>query len=282
MNPPYDKAVSREQLVTDLRALGVRSGGVVMVHTSLSQLGWVIGGAETVARALFEVAGPDGTLMAYIGWEDEPPQPDDEVPEATRAMIEAHHPPYDPLVARARKDHGRLPELLRTWPGAVHSGHPEAGIVAIGRRAGEIAHPHPFDYGYGANSPYARLIELGGQVLMLGAPLDTATLIHHAETVADVPNKRLVSLAYPIHNDFGQREWQSMVDVDTSDGCLPYETVIDEPYVEYLAGQALLSGAGTHGVAGYGIAHCFEANLLSAYAIQWIEAHFGNRVEAPA
>ncbi len=282
MNPPYDKAVSREQLATDLRALGVRNGGVVMVHSSLSQLGWVIGGAETVARALFDVLGPEGTLMAYIGWEDEPPQPDDDVPDAIRAMIVEHHPPYDPLAARARKDHGRLPELLRTWPGAVHSGHPEAGVVAIGRRAGEIAHPHPFDFGYGEQSPYARLAALGGQVLMLGAPLDTTTLIHHAETIADVPGKRLVSLAYPIYDDFGQRAWQTMTDVDTSDGCLPYETVIDEPYVEYLAGQALLAGCGVRGVAGYGIAHCFEVNALLPFAVEWIETNFGDGVEASA
>jgi aminoglycoside 3-N-acetyltransferase len=258
----------------------VRSGGIVMVHTSLSQLGWVIGGAETAARALFEVLGPDGTLMAYIGWEDEPPMADDSVPDHVRALIRDHYPPYDPLVARARKDHGRLPELLRTWPGAVHSGHPEAGVVAIGRRAGEIAHPHPFDEGYGANTPYSRLVALHGQVLLLGAPLDTTTLIHHAETIADVPNKKRVTYDYPIYDDFGQREWRAFHDIDTSVGCLPYETVIAEPYVEYLANQAYVAGAGTRGVAGYGVAYCFEAEPLVRFAVEWIERHFGDEAGA--
>lgn len=261
----------------DLRALGVRGGGIIMVHSSLSQLGWVIGGAETVARALFEIIGADGTLMAYIGWEDEPPMAEDPVPDSVRALIREHFPPYDPLVARARKDHGRLPELLRTWPGAVHSGHPESGIVAIGRRAGEIAHPHPFDEGYGANSPYSRLVALNGQVLMLGAPLDTTTLIHHAETIANAPGKKRVAYDYPIYNDFGQREWRTFHDIDTSQGCLPYETVTPEPYVEHIAGRALLAGAGTRGVAGYGTAYCFEAEPLARFAVDWIERNFGNQ-----
>lgn len=275
---PYDKAVTRDQLINDLRALGVHSGGIVMVHSSLSLLGWIIGGAETVARALFEVIGPDGTLMAYIGWEDEPPMAEDPVPDHVRRLIHDHHPPYDPLVARARKDHGRLPELLRTWPGAVHSGHPESGIVAIGKRAGEIAHPHPFDEGFGANSPYARLVALRGQVLMLGAPLDTTTLIHHAETIANVPNKKRVSYDYPIYNDFGQREWRTFHDIETSTGCLPYETVTPEPYVEYMATQALNAGYGQRGVVGYGTAVCFEAEPLVQHAVAWIEQNFGDEV----
>ena len=49
---------------------------------------------------------------------------------------------------------------------------------------------HPDDDGYGARSPFARLVEADGQVLMLGAPLDTVTLLHHAEAVARGADKR--------------------------------------------------------------------------------------------
>jgi hypothetical protein len=31
---------------------------------------WRGRGAETVVRALLEALGPDGTLMAYTGWQD--------------------------------------------------------------------------------------------------------------------------------------------------------------------------------------------------------------------
>ena len=47
----YDKPVTRSAIARDLRALGVQSGGIVMVHTSMSAIGWVIGGAESVMDA---------------------------------------------------------------------------------------------------------------------------------------------------------------------------------------------------------------------------------------
>ena len=59
--------VVRSQLARDLRALGVREGAVVMAHCRLSALGRVVGGAETVVRALLDAVGPAGTLVAYTG-----------------------------------------------------------------------------------------------------------------------------------------------------------------------------------------------------------------------
>ncbi len=52
---------------------------------------------------------------------------------------------------------------------------------------------HPLQFGYGPGSPVATLCSLGGKVLMLGAPLDTMTLLHHAEHLATLPAKRVIS-----------------------------------------------------------------------------------------
>ena len=52
-----------ESLQTDLRALGVRPGMVVLVHSSLSAMGWVCGGSVAVVIALQEVLGSTGTLV---------------------------------------------------------------------------------------------------------------------------------------------------------------------------------------------------------------------------
>jgi len=59
------RPVTRSDLARDLRGLGVRAGGVLMVHTRMSAIGWVVGGAQTVVTALLDVLGPAGTLMAY-------------------------------------------------------------------------------------------------------------------------------------------------------------------------------------------------------------------------
>ena len=268
--------VTRSGLADDFGKLGVAAGGVVMVHCRLSALGRVVGGAEVVVRALFDVLGPGGTLVAYTGWQDAPPDDVDALDgEERRAYLE-EQPVYDPRVALTRRDHGRVPELLRTWPGAFHSGHPEAGVAAVGTLAGEIVASHPYDDAYGVGTPYARLVELGGQVAMLGAPLDTVTLVHHAEAIAEVPDKRRVVYRYPI-SEGGERVWRTFSDIDTSDGALPYERLVgEEDYVGYLAGSALAAGFGTSGPLGEGTASLFDARQLVEHAVGWIEHNFAS------
>ena len=242
-----------------------------MVHCRMSALGHVVGGAESVVRALLDALGPEGTLVAYTGWQDAPPDELDALGEEVRHAYLAEHPPYDPRVALSRRDHGRVPEALRTWPGARHSGHPEAGVAAVGPLAEAITVGHPYDDAYGAGTPYARLVELGGRVAMLGAPLDTMTLVHHAEAVAEVPGKRRVSYRYPILEG-SERVWRTFSDIDTSEGALPYEPVIgEEDYVGYIARSALAAGAGGSGSVGEATAYLFEAQELVEHAVRWIE-----------
>ena len=175
--------ITRRQLAAGLIALGVRPGGVLMVHTRMSALGWVVGGSGTVVQALLDALGPDGTVMAYAGW-DHDSYDIETWPSDRRAAYEADPPAYDPATSEATRDNGRLPERIRTWPGARRSRQPEANIVALGPRAGWIVADHPWDDPYGAGSPLAKLVEADGQVLMLGAPLETITLLHHAEATA--------------------------------------------------------------------------------------------------
>ncbi|MGH2757603.1 MAG: AAC(3) family N-acetyltransferase, partial [Actinomycetota bacterium] len=61
--------ITKVELINQLRELGARPGEVLMVHCSLSSLGYVVGGADTVVTALIELLGPSGTLMAMTGWE---------------------------------------------------------------------------------------------------------------------------------------------------------------------------------------------------------------------
>src|SRR3712207_3076657 len=205
--------VARTWLARDLENLGLGPGGVAMVHCRMSALGHVVGGAETVVCALLDALGPGGTLIAYTGWQDEPPDNLDALDEGTRRIYLEEHPAYDPRVALSRRDHGRLPEALRTWPESRHSAHPEAGVAAVGPPAETFTAAHPYDDAYGAGTPYARLVELGGQVALLGAPLETVTLVHHAEAVSKVPGKRRVGYRYPVLEE-GERVWRIFSDID--------------------------------------------------------------------
>ena len=75
---------------------------------------------------------------------------------------------------------------------------------------------HPSDYGYGPGSPLAKLVESGGKVLMLGAPLDTITLLHYAENRANLRHKAVVRYSYPVLRD-GEKVWIDVEDFDTGD-----------------------------------------------------------------
>lgn len=268
--------VACSRLVRDLRNLGLVAGGVVMVHCRMSALGHVVGGAETIVRALLDALGPGGTVMAYTGWQDEPPDDLGALAEETRRIYLEEHPAYDPRVALSRRDHGRVPEALRTWPGARHSGHPEAGVAAVGPLADALTADHPYDDAYGAGTPYARLVELGGQVAMLGAPLETVTLVHHAEAIAEVSGKRRVSYGMPVTVG-GERMWRTFSDINTSEGALPYERILgEEDYIEHIARSALAAGAGRSGPIGEATSHLFDARGLVEHAVGWIERNFAS------
>ena len=46
------EVISRNDIIEDLKKLGVREGMVLEVHSSLSSLGYVVGGAQSVVDAL--------------------------------------------------------------------------------------------------------------------------------------------------------------------------------------------------------------------------------------
>src|SRR5262245_46777721 len=101
-------------LIADLVALGVRPNSILMVHSSLGQVGWTVGGAVTVIRALLEVLGPQGTLVMPAespqlgdpaGWNDERVRPE------WYATIREHLPVFDPLTTPTTM--GAIPEAFR-------------------------------------------------------------------------------------------------------------------------------------------------------------------------
>jgi len=268
--PP--RAVTRSELARELRELGVTPGGALMVHTRMSALGWVVGAAETVVRALLDAVGPEGTLVAYTSWEEHA-YDDADRPEGVADAYRAEPPVFDPPVSEAVRDHGRVPERIRTWPGAVRSAHPEASVAALGARAAWIAHPHAD--GYGSESPFARLVEAGGQVLMLGAPLDTITLLHHAEAVAHARGRR--ELTYTVWVREGERAGpRTVTDIDTRDGAYDYASLgLDVDEFEAIATDALAAGTGKRGRVGAADCHLFDARALTGFAVAWLEDRFG-------
>ena len=270
----------RSVLVDGLRRIGVAEGGVLFAHASMSSLGWVVGGTETVVRALLDAVGPDGTVAAVGSWSDIPLRLDEWPAERQRAYRE-EMPGFDAENSEANPLYGRLPERIRSWKGSLKSAHPDQRVLAIGARARWLTAEHSLDDSFGHATPFARLVEADGQVLMLGAPLRALTLLHHAEALVDLPAKRRRSYQLPFATLHGV-QWQTLNDIDVEYGPFPYEKVLeggDDPLrgIEAMARAALAAGIGTRGRIAAAECHLFPAPPLVAFARTWLELHFGEQ-----
>ncbi|MET7686143.1 AAC(3) family N-acetyltransferase [Streptomyces sp. NPDC005423] len=254
--PATGPLVTRHTLADEVRTLGVRPGEILLVHTSLSSLGWVCGGAVAVVQGLLDALGPAGTLVVPTQSGDlsdpatwgNPPVPSEWWP-----TIRATMPPYDPLVTPSRGV-GVIPETVRTWPGALRSAHPLTSFAAIGARAGTVTRGHAPDCRLGERSPLARLEALHARVLLLGAGYDTCTAFHLAEYRIPSP---LVESGRP-----GPDGWESVTEVSiTSDRFdeLGHDFERDRPVVRATVGAA--------------DARLFPVADAVAYAERWLATH---------
>lgn len=247
---------TRTSIRDNLIALGITPGNTVMVHASMRTVGPIVGGVNTMVQALQDVIGGDGTLVAYLDWEQF-------FDDADTVDV----PVFDKRIAHAARDHGILHETLRTWPGAVRSDHPGAGVVAIGAKAEQITANHPMQYGYGRGSPLEKVFDANGRVLMLGAPLDTITLLHYAEHIAQMPNKRVRRYRHLMPTD-SDPQWMDFEEFDTSLGA--HEALPDNCF-EVIAAEFLASGRGATGVVGNAPSQLFNAAELVPFAVTWME-----------
>lgn len=262
--------VTRARLRADLQRLGIVEGDTVMVHAAMSRVGRLLNGPDALIGALLDAVGPAGTLMAYTDWDA---AYDELLDDAGRVPPEwrAHVPAFDPAASRAIRDNGVLAEFVRTTPGALRSGNPGASVAAIGARARWLTEDHPLDYGYGEGSPFAKLVEAGGRVLMVGAPLDTMTLLHHAEHLACLPGKRVRRYEVPLAMPAGV-VWRMIEEYDTSGPVI--EGLADDCFARIV--EAFLdAGHGRRGRIGEADAVLVEAAPICVFAVAWLEGRAG-------
>ncbi|SFF18150.1 aminoglycoside 3-N-acetyltransferase [Paenibacillus catalpae] len=248
-------------MLHDLRQLGIEEGDHLLVHSSLSSIGWVCGGAQAVVQALLQSVGESGTLVmpAQSGdWSDPAEWGNPPVPQEWIEMIYNEMPAFDPAVTPTR-GMGRIAELFRTYPGTLRSEHPQVSFCANGKYAEYIANGHPLTPQFGEASPLGKLYAAGAKVLLLGVGFDSCTSLHLAESrLSGMPTKKM-GTAMLVN---GQRTWKWFMDY-----------AYDSGDFEELGRHFEDHGTINRGQVGYAECRLLELKEAVDYAGGWLAKH---------
>jgi aminoglycoside 3-N-acetyltransferase len=169
----YSHPFTTADLLSALRELGISDGDVVLVHSSFAEFLGFRGKAPDVIRVLKQAVGPHGTLMmptlSFSG---------SAAAYAREAKI------FD--LARSPSKVGLLTELFRRSEGVVRSLHPTHSVAVWGPDASYFVQDHYLAATpCGRGTPYFRLLEKRGKILLLGVGISPLTFFHCVEELIE-------------------------------------------------------------------------------------------------
>lgn len=255
------KIVLKKDIDKALVDLGLNKGDTVIVHCSLSSIGFVCGGAEPVIRSLLEAVGSDGTIMMPTqSWKNLDPETGVHwlEPKEWWNLIRENWPAYDKKITPTNTM-GAVAEMFRSWPGTERSDHPARSFAANGKYSAYLTENHDLCDIFGETSPLARLYKIGGKVLLIGVDYDKNTSLHLADVRAEYASKHNTTEHSAIMEN-GRRVWKA------------YETlaVDGEDFIEigkdfeekYPVKKAYLGNA---------LLRLMDMTQLVDFAVEWIE-----------
>ncbi|MEM7192685.1 MAG: AAC(3) family N-acetyltransferase, partial [Pseudomonadota bacterium] len=222
-------------------------------------------GPSGLLDALHEVLGADGTLLMILGaeiahdWVNKRP-------EAERPALLAGTPVFDPLAAPVFNEVGYFAEVFRKAAGTVVTSNPSGRFGARGHLAEALLADAPWHDYYGPGSPLARLCDWGGQILRIGADPETTTVLHYAEYLADIPEKRRVRRHYLCDGPQGP-EVRAVECLDDEDGIVLDE---GEDYFARILKDYLAHGTARRGQVGNAAAELIDAADIAAFGARWM------------
>lgn len=162
------QGVTQAQVVESLAAVAIGTGEGVLVHAAIQYLGKPEGGVDMYREAFESVLGAEGTLAV----------PTFNFGFARGQVFDRANTPSDQM--------GVFAEHIRSLPQALRSPHPLQSVAVIGRHAQDIAErdtPSAFD----AGSAFERMLDLDFEMVLLGASIQVASIVHYSEQKARVP-----------------------------------------------------------------------------------------------
>ncbi|UCG61287.1 MAG: AAC(3) family N-acetyltransferase [Candidatus Zixiibacteriota bacterium] len=206
-------------LVEDLKKAGIGPGDVIMVHSSLSRIGNVVGGASTVIESFLEAVTHEGTvIMPCYNSAD----------EAFRLSEKGE--PLDLRVSPSAV--GKITEVFRTWDSVIRSSHPFSSSCAWGKQAEFITSGHANGpYVCHADSPVGRLVELNGKVIGIGIPIAQGLGVAHylEDTWDDFP--------FEVHSDITSVTYIDPAGNSVTREVARYDPKVARTRIDYPEGQ---------------------------------------------
>ena len=255
------KPLTKKDLSEAFKELGLKENDIVMVHASLSSLGYVCGGAQAVIEAIIETVGDSGSIMMPTqSWKNLDPDVGVhwDVDRKYWQIIRDNWPAYNKKITPTNTM-GAVAEMFRLWDGTIRSEHPTRSFAAWGKEAKYLVKDHELSNIFGENSPLDKLYKLDGKVLLIGVGYDKNTSMHLADAMAKYPGKHN-TLEHSAVMEDGKRVWKA------------YETLYVDGEDFTKIGEAF---EGEHSVHKTTIGDC-ELRLMSQrtlvdFAIGWIE-----------
>lgn len=202
----------------ELAKLGVKTGDTLLVHSSLSRLGWVCGGPIGAIIGIMMAVGTGGNIVmpAYTGENSDPAEwTNPPVPEDWFKYVYLEMPAFNPDYTPTR-GMGVIAETFRSFPDTVRSDHPQSSFCAAGPNAEDIVREHDLSPQFGRYSPLGKLYDMNAKVLLLGTDYLHCSCFHMGETLSK--NMKMCKNGTAV--DTGEARqwiWFSDYDYDSSD-----------------------------------------------------------------
>jgi len=261
----FGTCLTGKRLKEDFQKLGISAGMTLLVHCSLSKIGWICGGPVTVIQVLLDLLGPDGTLVMPSHttdnsdpkyWQNPP------VPSEWFDVIRQSTPAYQSNITPTF-NMGKVAKTFRHWPGVLRSQHPLFSMIALGQKA-KLITDHHYDC-CGEQSPLARLYDCtdNGYVLLLGVRHQNNTSLHLAEyrfQMNDNIEKSFVIGTSVIDPESNTPQWLEWTDYDYD--AADFNDV----------GNAFDSIEGNTKIGKVGLGECrlMKQRLIVDFAVDWM------------
>ena len=172
--------ITKQDILFSLECMDIKKGDTLLLHSALTSIGKVDGGADTVIDAFLEAIGPEGTLVmsTLTGW----------------------FAPFDAAISPSAV--GYLSECFRRREGVLRSLHPVHSVAAFGKYADFITRDHDkCETGCGEGTPYLKIAELNGKAILLGVDMDRNTTMHSMEEAIDARYLLTLDIPAPTYID---------------------------------------------------------------------------------